>query len=168
MQILSWLHPRLTVVVMLWLSACSIHSILAVEKLPHSLTFFHKILIVRECFPLHSRVSLMDYKRQRRDCTNLKPWLQSKSSVQYLYKCQTMSRLLHCCTAANFNLDFSLMKVEVLPEFNGLRDKLSPRRLQETEEGMTHIVARCLVALFELVIPPVPISPPRTECVYLR
>jgi hypothetical protein len=58
--------------------------------------------------------------------------------------------------AANFNLNFSLMKVEAPPEFHGLRDVLSHRRRREAEEGIQHITARCLGALFESLIPPIP------------
>ncbi|CAN9228989.1 unnamed protein product [Alternaria alternata] len=58
--------------------------------------------------------------------------------------------------AANFNLNFSLMKVEAPPEFHGLRDVLSHRRRREAEEGIQHITARCLGALFESLIPSVP------------
>jgi hypothetical protein len=58
--------------------------------------------------------------------------------------------------AANFNLNFSLMKVEAPPEFTGLRDALSKRRRHEAEEGRSHITARCLGALFEAIVPPIP------------
>jgi hypothetical protein len=58
--------------------------------------------------------------------------------------------------AANFNLNFSLMKVEAPPEFHGLRDVLSHRRRHEAEEGIQHITARCLGALFESLIPSIP------------
>jgi hypothetical protein len=58
--------------------------------------------------------------------------------------------------AANFNLNFSLMKVEAPPEFHGLRDALSHRRRHEAEEGLPHVTARCLGALFESVIPTTP------------
>ncbi|OAL54742.1 hypothetical protein IQ07DRAFT_583943 [Pyrenochaeta sp. DS3sAY3a] len=58
--------------------------------------------------------------------------------------------------AANFNLNFSLMKVEAPPEFHGLRDSLSKRRRHEAEEGDQHVTARCLGALFESLIPLIP------------
>jgi hypothetical protein len=58
--------------------------------------------------------------------------------------------------AANFNLNFSLMKVEAPPEFHGLRDVLSHRRRREAEEGVQHVTARCLGALFESLIPHIP------------
>lgn len=58
--------------------------------------------------------------------------------------------------AANFNLNFSLMKVEAPPEFHGLRDALSQARRREAEEGTQHVTARCLGALFEAIIPPIP------------
>jgi len=58
--------------------------------------------------------------------------------------------------AANFNLDFSLMKVEAPQEFLGVGDALSTRRRGEAEEGQTHITARKLGALFEALAPLVP------------
>lgn len=58
--------------------------------------------------------------------------------------------------AANFNVNFSLMKVEAPPEFHGLRDALSRTRRHEAEEGMPHVTARCLGALFEAIIPQIP------------
>ncbi|KAI8631558.1 hypothetical protein F5Y19DRAFT_473230 [Xylariaceae sp. FL1651] len=57
--------------------------------------------------------------------------------------------------AANFNLDFSLMKVEAPKEFHGVRDALSKSRRNNAEDGMAHITARKLGALFESIIPPV-------------
>ena len=58
--------------------------------------------------------------------------------------------------AANFNLDFSLIKVEAPKEFHGVRDALSSRRRDEAEEGQPHTTARKLGALFEAIIPAVP------------
>ncbi|KAK2729017.1 uncharacterized protein CKAH01_10588 [Colletotrichum kahawae] len=58
--------------------------------------------------------------------------------------------------AANFNLDFSLMKVEAPKEFLGVGDSLSDHRRGEAEEGQSHITARKLGALFESLVPPVP------------
>lgn len=58
--------------------------------------------------------------------------------------------------AANFNLDFSLMKVEAPQEFLGVGDALSTRRRGEAEEGQTHITARKLGAIFEALAPSVP------------
>lgn len=58
--------------------------------------------------------------------------------------------------AANFNLDFSLMKVEAPKEFHGLRDALSSYRRREAEEGLPHMTARRLGALFDFIIPPIP------------
>ncbi|KAM0466468.1 hypothetical protein ACHAP7_012221, partial [Fusarium lateritium] len=58
--------------------------------------------------------------------------------------------------AANFNLDFSLMKVEAPKEFHGVRDALSSHRRDEAEEGQPHTTARKLGALFEAIIPAVP------------
>jgi hypothetical protein len=58
--------------------------------------------------------------------------------------------------AANFNLDFSLMKVEAPKEFLGMGDALSTQRRGDAEEGQIHITARKLGALFEALAPPVP------------
>ncbi|KAJ2986758.1 hypothetical protein NUW58_g4875 [Xylaria curta] len=58
--------------------------------------------------------------------------------------------------AANFNLDFSLMKVEAPKEFHGVRDALSSYRRDKAEEGQPHITARKLGALFEALVPPIP------------
>ncbi|KAH7134953.1 hypothetical protein B0J11DRAFT_425484 [Dendryphion nanum] len=57
--------------------------------------------------------------------------------------------------AANFNINFSLMKVEAPREFHGLGDGLSRLRRHDAEEGMPHITARSLGALFESLIPPI-------------
>lgn len=58
--------------------------------------------------------------------------------------------------AANFNLDFSLFKVEAPKEYNGVRNVLSNYRLKEAESGQPHMIARRLGALFESIIPPIP------------
>lgn len=59
--------------------------------------------------------------------------------------------------AANFNANFSLTKMEAPKEFHGLRDVLSRTRHREAEEGVPHITARTLGALFESAIPPIPL-----------
>ncbi|KAJ5432203.1 uncharacterized protein N7458_011359 [Penicillium daleae] len=58
--------------------------------------------------------------------------------------------------AANFNIDFSLMKVEAPKEFHGVRDALSKSRRHAAEEGQPHVTARRLGALFEAIVPPIP------------
>lgn len=58
--------------------------------------------------------------------------------------------------AANFNIDFSLMKVEAPKEFHGVRDALSKNRRNAAEEGQPHVTARRLGALFEAIVPPIP------------
>ena len=60
-------------------------------------------------------------------------------------------------TAANFNFDFSLMKVDAPPEFHGLRDALSHSRRKEAEDGQHHVTARKLGSLFEAKVPEIPI-----------
>jgi hypothetical protein len=58
--------------------------------------------------------------------------------------------------AAAFNLDFSLIKFEAPKEFHGVRDALSVSRRSNAEDGMAHITARKLGALFESIFPPIP------------
>lgn len=56
---------------------------------------------------------------------------------------------------ANFNLDFSLVKVEAPIEYQGLRSALSKRRVEDAEQGQLHRTARRLGALFEQILPPI-------------
>ena len=56
---------------------------------------------------------------------------------------------------ANFNLDFSLIKVEAPIEYQGLRSALSKRRVEDAEQGQSHRTARRLGALFEQILPPI-------------
>ena len=58
--------------------------------------------------------------------------------------------------AANFSIDFSLMKVEAPVEFHGLGRGLSEHRRMEAESGPPHITARKLGALFSDITPPTP------------
>ncbi|OTB05969.1 hypothetical protein M426DRAFT_48594, partial [Hypoxylon sp. CI-4A] len=58
--------------------------------------------------------------------------------------------------AAAFNFDFSLIKVEAPQEFHGVRDALSLQRRNDAEDGIPHITARKLGALFEPITPEVP------------
>ncbi|KAF5663486.1 hypothetical protein FCIRC_11132 [Fusarium circinatum] len=54
---------------------------------------------------------------------------------------------------ANLSVDFSLVKVEVPKQFEGLGKALSPHRRENAERGPQHRTARRLGALFEQVIP---------------
>lgn len=54
---------------------------------------------------------------------------------------------------ANFNIDFSLIKVSASEEYQVLGTTLSQRRRENAEEGPLHRTARKLGALFEEVIP---------------
>jgi hypothetical protein len=56
---------------------------------------------------------------------------------------------------ANFNIDFSLIKLSAPAEYQGLATALSQRRRENAEEGPLHRTARKLGALFEQVIPPI-------------
>lgn len=56
---------------------------------------------------------------------------------------------------ANFNLDFTLIKVEAPAEYQGLRSALSKRRVEDAEQGQSHRTARKLGALFEQILPPI-------------
>jgi hypothetical protein len=51
--------------------------------------------------------------------------------------------------AANFNLDFTLVKFEAPKEFQPVKSILTPSRRKEAEAGPTHVIARRLAALFE-------------------
>ena len=57
---------------------------------------------------------------------------------------------------ANINFDFSLYKIEAPKEFDGVGSSLSTRRRDEAENGMPHITARKLGALFGALIPSTP------------
>ena len=56
---------------------------------------------------------------------------------------------------ANFNIDFSLIKIEAPKEYHGLRSALSRRRVENAEQGPQHRTARRLGALFEQILPPI-------------
>ena len=56
---------------------------------------------------------------------------------------------------ANLNFDFTLVKLEVPQEYQGLRNALSKRRVENAEEGPMHRTARKLGALFEQILPPI-------------
>ena len=57
---------------------------------------------------------------------------------------------------ANINFDFSLWKVEAPKEFEGVGSALSDFRRDEAENGMPHMTARKLGALFEALLPSTP------------
>ncbi|KAL9074661.1 MAG: hypothetical protein Q9157_004290 [Trypethelium eluteriae] len=52
--------------------------------------------------------------------------------------------------------DFSLVKIEAPPEYQGLGRRLSPKRKIEAEDGTFHITAQKLGALFVDDLPPIP------------
>ena len=56
---------------------------------------------------------------------------------------------------ANFNVDFSLIKIDAPIEYHGLRSVLSRRRTENAEQGQIHRTARRLGALFEQLLPPI-------------
>lgn len=58
--------------------------------------------------------------------------------------------------AANFNLDFTLVKLEAPSEFGAVQDSLSPFRRKEAEGGGLHRTARKLGALFHGIVSPAP------------
>jgi len=55
-----------------------------------------------------------------------------------------------------FNLDFSLVKLQPLPEFSPLGSALSTQRRNNAENGELHQLARRLGALFEQLVPSTP------------
>jgi hypothetical protein len=57
---------------------------------------------------------------------------------------------------ANFNFDFTMVKVEAPPEYKALGSCLSAKRREEAEDGTIHGVARKLGALFAADLPEVP------------
>lgn len=57
---------------------------------------------------------------------------------------------------ANFNFDFSLVKVEAPLEFKELGAALSTKRRSAAEHGTSHMTARKLGSLFEQVLPSTP------------
>ncbi|KAK2005983.1 hypothetical protein LZ32DRAFT_510003, partial [Colletotrichum eremochloae] len=57
---------------------------------------------------------------------------------------------------AALNFDFSLVRVEAPREYQPIRDALSSRRKEEAEEGISHITARKLGALFKDAVPDTP------------
>lgn len=59
-------------------------------------------------------------------------------------------------TLANLNFDFSLYKVQAPKEFEGVGSALSTFRREEAENGMPHMIARKLGALFESLLPSTP------------
>ena len=58
--------------------------------------------------------------------------------------------------AANFNFDFSIMKVEAPAEFHPLGQRLPEQRRDEAENGTPHVTARKLGALFKDIPPHTP------------
>jgi hypothetical protein len=81
----------------------------------------------------------------------LKMWSVSKATAS----AATMSNEF-TVAAANFNLDFTLMKVEAPPEYQRLGAALSTNRRQRAEAGSAHTTARKLGALFEQILPSTP------------
>jgi hypothetical protein len=59
-------------------------------------------------------------------------------------------------TLASLNFDFSLIKVEARKEYKDFGVQLSKQRSEEAENGLTHVTARKLGALFADVIPACP------------
>jgi hypothetical protein len=57
---------------------------------------------------------------------------------------------------ASLNFDFSLIKVEARKEYKDFGMQLSKQRSDEAENGLTHVTARKLGALFADIIPPCP------------
>ncbi|KAG9506487.1 hypothetical protein J7337_000018 [Fusarium musae] len=57
---------------------------------------------------------------------------------------------------ATFNVDFSVIKLQAPAEYKPLGNELTPSRRSAAEDGMPHVTARKLGALFQDWIPPVP------------
>ena len=69
---------------------------------------------------------------------------------------------------ANLNFDFSLVKFDAPPEFNGLGAALTTTRRKNAESGSAHKTARRIGALFEQLVPPTPRLVKLTGFVYRR
>ncbi|KAH8777182.1 hypothetical protein BGZ57DRAFT_890833 [Hyaloscypha finlandica] len=82
-------------------------------------------------------------------------WSISKATASAAKSGPTISNELSVA-AANFNLDFTLMKVEAPPEYQRLGAALSTNRRQRAEIGSAHTTARKLGALFEQILPATP------------
>ncbi|CZR51175.1 uncharacterized protein PAC_01050 [Phialocephala subalpina] len=57
---------------------------------------------------------------------------------------------------ANFNINFSIIKITPLQEYTRLNISLSQQRRENAEEGPLHRTARKLGLLFEQIVPPIP------------
>src|SRR6266516_2006171 len=57
---------------------------------------------------------------------------------------------------ANLNFDFTLVKVEAPPEFQGVGTTISHQRKIDADDGAVHHTARKLGALFEGILPDTP------------
>ncbi|KLO86346.1 Uncharacterized protein LW93_11120 [Fusarium fujikuroi] len=57
---------------------------------------------------------------------------------------------------ATLNVDFSVIKLQAPAEYKPLGCELTPSRRSAAEDGMPHVTARKLGALFQDWIPPVP------------
>jgi hypothetical protein len=57
---------------------------------------------------------------------------------------------------ANFNFDFSIIRMEAPAEYRSIGNNISKRRKQEAEEGKIHTTARKLGALFADIVPRIP------------
>ncbi|TRX88479.1 hypothetical protein FHL15_010669 [Xylaria flabelliformis] len=59
-------------------------------------------------------------------------------------------------TLANFQFDFSIVKVDAPQEFHDLGQRLIPARREMAEDGKLHITARRLGAIFDSLLPQTP------------
>ncbi|KAL8783121.1 MAG: hypothetical protein Q9195_009483, partial [Heterodermia aff. obscurata] len=78
------------------------------------------------------------------------------SSVSKLTTAAVNNTLEIAPALANLNFDFSIWKTEAPKEFDGVGSSLSTIRRDEAENGMPHITARKLGALFASILPSTP------------
>ncbi len=101
-----------------------------------------------------------------REAARLRGWVRFRIGVlEYLTEMSALSKFTAAfasatneltLAAANFNFDFSLMKVEAPVEFHGLGRGLSDQRRTEAESGLPHITARKLGAFYKDIPPSIP------------
>lgn len=82
--------------------------------------------------------------------------LSTMSSLSRLTPAAVSNTLEIAPALANLNFDFSIWKTEAPKEFDGVGSSLSTVRRDEAENGMPHVTARKLGALFGSTLPSTP------------
>jgi hypothetical protein len=79
--------------------------------------------------------------------------LQSSAVISQISGSLATAQNQNTLALANFNIEFSLIKVSAAEEYQALGTALSQHRRKNAEEGPLHRTARKLGALFEQIIP---------------